>query len=356
MKTDYKILIYIFLKVLFFGILIHGLVIFLVDPLMNYRIPKFYKPYISNERYMNPGMAKNLKYDSILVGSSVTQIMVPSDFDNIFGGKTIKLSMNDITAYETKQILKVGLNANNINRVFYGIDPFSFRGEVNRVAYKELPGYIYNNNFLDDYKYLLNTQILIKDIGLKLVVAKILGRRPNNSNSIDNPYYVEGHYSGKRLFESWKSETKNFSNQSANYQCSKMIKSFDMNIEGIIKNNREIDYYLFFPPYSILYWDRVSRENWIDDAICFKQHVAKFAFKNNNVFLFDFQNVNQITFNLDNYENLRHYSPVVGKKIISMMKNNIGAVNDSNDHFQNFKIIKDQVRDLKDSQLIFNRE
>jgi hypothetical protein len=356
MKTDYQQFFFMFLKVLLFGILIHGLIIFLVDPLMNYRIPKFYKPYISNERYMNPGMAKNLKYDSILVGSSVTQIMVPSDFDSIFGGKTIKLSMNDITAYETNQILKVGLNANNIHRIYYGIDPFSFRGEVTRVAYKELPHFIYNNNFFDDYKYLLNTQILIKDIGMKLIAAKILGRKPNNSNSIDNPYYVEGNYSGKRLFDSWKSGSKNFSNESINFQCSNMIKSFDKNIVSLIKSNSEVDYYLFFPPYSILYWDRVSREEWIDDAICFKQYVAKFAVKNSNVILFDFQNLNEITFDLDNYENLRHFSPLIGRKIITMMKNNIGAVNYSNTYLQDFMTLKDQVRGLKDSKLIFSRE
>jgi len=354
-KTDNQKLFFTFLTVFLFGIVIHGGIIFLVDPLMNYRIPTFYKPYISNERYMNPGMAKNLKYDSILVGSSVTQIMVPSDFDSVFGGKTIKLSMNDITAYETSQILQVGLNANKIKRVYYGIDPFSFRGEVSRVAYKELPLYIYNNNLFDGYKYLLNTQILIKDIGLKLIPAKIVGHKPNNSNSIDNPYYIEAEYSGKHLYNSWKGQSKKTRNKSNDYQCSDMTKSFDKNIASLLKNNPNVDFYLFFPPYSILYWDRVLKEGWIDDAICFKQYVAKFSVKHNNVLLFDYQQLTEITFDLDNYENLRHYSPLVGRKVITMMKNKKGAVNYSNTYLKDFLILKDQVRELHDSKLIFSR-
>lgn len=356
MNAKYKKLFILFNKVLLAGIFIHGMIIFIVDPLMNYRIPKFYEPYISNERYMNPGMAKNLNYDSILIGSSVTQIMVPSDFDNTFGGKTIKLSMNDITAYETNKILQVGINSNKVRRIFYGVDPFSFRGDVSRVAYKELPDFIYNDHFYDDFKYLLNSQILIKEIGIKLIAAKIIGLKPNNSNSIANPYYIEGNYSGKNLFASWMGDTKEFSNESLNYNCSRMTLSFDKNIASLIEGNSEIDFYLFFPPYSILYWDRVEQEEWIDDAVCFKQYVAKFANLNENVFLFDYQGFKEITYDLDNYENLRHYSPEIGKKIITMMKNKIGAVNYSNAYLNEVTSLKDQVLNLEDSQLIFVKD
>ncbi len=355
MKKFYKRLFYIFITVFLLGAIVHALIIFLIDPLMNYRIPTFYQPYISNERYMNPGMAKNLKYDSILVGSSVTQIMKPSDFDSVFGGKTVKLSMNDITAYETSQILQVGLNSNKVRRVYYGIDPFSFRGKVDRVAYKELPLYIYNDNLFDDYKYLLNTQVLIKDIGLKLIFAKIIGHKPNHSNSIDNPYYVDVEYSGKRLYNNWKNQVSKVEDISNIYKCRDMKKSFNINIGNLIKSNKDTDFYLFFPPYSILYWDRVLKEGWIDDAICFKKYVAEFSLKYENLHLFDYQQSTDISFNLDNYENLRHYSPGIGKKIITMIKSNEGAIDRYSENSYNFSIIKNQAVNLNDSQLLFSK-
>jgi len=48
-----------------------GLMNYIVDPFQQYRKP-WYNPYFPPqiERYLNPGLAKNYDYDSILIGTS----------------------------------------------------------------------------------------------------------------------------------------------------------------------------------------------------------------------------------------------------------------------------------------------
>ena len=72
------------------------LLVVVVDPYEIYHRALFYSPpYNSGTQvYSNAGVARSFTYDSIIVGSSVTENCTPSVYDAALGGRFVKLCMN----------------------------------------------------------------------------------------------------------------------------------------------------------------------------------------------------------------------------------------------------------------------
>lgn len=67
------------------GILAAGLLVLLIDPFFHYHMPWFgLKPVINDEIYQNPGLAKHASYDSIIIGSSMTENFDAAWFDEAY--------------------------------------------------------------------------------------------------------------------------------------------------------------------------------------------------------------------------------------------------------------------------------
>ena len=72
------------------------LTVVVIDPFEIYHRALFYSPpYDSGTQvYSNAGVAKNFRYDSVIIGSSVTENCTPSVYDAALGGRFVKLCMN----------------------------------------------------------------------------------------------------------------------------------------------------------------------------------------------------------------------------------------------------------------------
>lgn len=68
----------------------------LVDPFEVYHKATAFIPPITNgtQNYSNAGIAKNYEYDSVVIGSSMTENFTPSQLDRLFGGQFVKLPIN----------------------------------------------------------------------------------------------------------------------------------------------------------------------------------------------------------------------------------------------------------------------
>jgi len=76
------------------------LINFIIDPLQFYH-SAFYKPVFSKQqRYQNPGLVKNYKYDTIIIGSSMSENNVPSYLNAKMEVNALKLSIMGSSAKE----------------------------------------------------------------------------------------------------------------------------------------------------------------------------------------------------------------------------------------------------------------
>jgi len=302
-----------------------GTTIFIVDPLQQYRQASFYKPYFSNQRYMNPGMAKTSEYDTVVIGTSTSENFVPKNVDDILDVKSLKLPYNGGTVYEYNQILNTIIKTHKAKNIIIGLDYFSLSGDKERVRYVGLPIYLYDENIFNDYEYLFNINILIKEIGIKIISSNLFSFSTNRLNR-ENPYYwwKDGMASKKNVLDFWKNKGKvkvDFNVGQLNYE--NMEANFDYNILPYLRDNPDINFKIFLPPYSILYWMNIrTNSSDIKKILFFRKYLFKIQQKFPNTKLFDFQVDTKTVCDLNNYKDLIHYSVEINNRMLLYFRSN----------------------------------
>lgn len=64
-------------------------------------------PVSSNQRFSYPAVARKARFDSVVIGTSTSRLLRPGKLDEVLGGNFANLSLNDGTAYEQSQVLKL---------------------------------------------------------------------------------------------------------------------------------------------------------------------------------------------------------------------------------------------------------
>lgn len=83
--------------------------VFCVDPFEIYHRAWFYQPAYSSDAqmYANAGVARSYDYDSVIIGSSVTENCLPSVYARALGGSFVKLCMNAGQARDHAKMLSL---------------------------------------------------------------------------------------------------------------------------------------------------------------------------------------------------------------------------------------------------------
>ena len=86
---------------------IMGVVLY-VDPFFQYHAPLENFPYlVDNQLSQNPGMAKHMKYDSVILGSSMTVNFNTNWFQDLLGLNTIKLNYSGAYPKDQSNIMEL---------------------------------------------------------------------------------------------------------------------------------------------------------------------------------------------------------------------------------------------------------
>ena len=91
------------------------------------------------------------------------------------------------------------------------------------------------------------------------------------------------------------------------------------NILPFVEDNPGTQFYFFFPPYSILYWNNVKRENTFEATMEQYRYVAERLLGYKNARVFYFQTMEE-TLNLSNYADYSHYKPAINKFMVECFK------------------------------------
>ena len=141
-------------------------IIILFDPFYQYHKPlPGLKSVLTDKEYQCIGTLRNFDYDSLIVGSSVCENYNNTWFDNGFGCRTIKAIRSYGATADLCYLLDVAYENRDLKYVFYNIDPSSLSAST-ETTYESTgcPMYLYDTNFLNDYPYVLNKDILLEKI------------------------------------------------------------------------------------------------------------------------------------------------------------------------------------------------
>lgn len=332
---------------------------YIIDPYQQYRIATFYKLPYENEKELNAGLAKNFDYDSVLIGTSMMQNFNINDLKQILGyEKPIKLTIAGSSAYEQYIVLNTAFRHQNIKNVLIGLDFLSYYGDIHRYKHgaSSFPTYLYDENIVNDYQYLVSSDTLGR-------VFEIFTKQEKDDWIYDFTKMYEWRSRTKdknilsALKNKWK-DRKNFDNEATNSEkkidC--MQKNFDYNIKPFIEKNPHVNFTLFFPPYSILAYKTYEERGQLKDFMQFKLHVLHSTQNQKNVKIFDFQNADEISYNLHNYYDLYHYNKLISQWILEQIKKNNYFIYDINGYQKLLEKNLEKISKVHITDIFFQEE
>jgi len=303
---------------------------YVVDPLQFYRQATWYTPIFSEEqRFQNAGLARNWEYNTIILGTSMTENFVPSHVDASFGGgtRTLKLSISGSSLYEERLAGEVALRTGQVKRIIWGLDYASFRGgkELLHEESGPYPLYLYDTNVLNDVKYLFNISTL--EQSLRILKRKFTGtEQPAIPLDLLNNWYHRYSYLFKLQsvydhYEQAKQADIAAVARGESDSLEDAKASFDHNVLRIVREHPEIEFHFFYPPYSILrfqLWYEYQRQRF-DNQMAIKLYIYEQLSRYPNVHIHDFQSESEITHQLTYYKDVSHYSQAINEYIIEHM-------------------------------------
>ncbi|UYI78211.1 MAG: hypothetical protein OGM09_13765 [Fusobacterium varium] len=312
-KKYFKVII---LLTVSFLILIAGSVL-LIDPYFHYHKPlKFLSYYLGEQRYINDGIGRYFEYDSIITGTSMVENFKSSLFDNLFNSNSIKIPFFGGSYKEINDNLERTLKRKkDIKYVLRGLDYNQIIQNDERVNYI-LPTYLYDEDPLNDYKYLFNKVVVIKGLG-GVITYTLLGK--NTTTFDEYSSWNNRAISGKEniLINYKRNKRENIKEEKLEKKDIEIIdKNIEKNVISLIKKYPNTKFIYFITPYSIVYWDQLKQEGKIEKQIMAEKYMIEKILEYSNVELYSFFNNYEMICDLDNYKDPGHYMGKINDKIL----------------------------------------
>ena len=289
-----------FILILF---LLVAAVVVWIDPFFQYHAPLEDFPYlVDNQLSQNPGMAKHMEYDSVILGSSMTVNFNTNWFEELMDLDAIKLSYSGAYPKDQANIMDIIFaSSHDVRAVFLGIDVMTYTGGVEETKYP-IPEYLYDDNYLNDVQYVLN-----KDVFLNYVLRPLADPDKTDLATVYQSWWTDEYYNIQWVMHNYvPAEPVSEEAERETY-----IESTDRNLRTnlcpYIEQNPDTTFYLFFPPYSILYWNDVIQENHLEATMAQYQYIADTVLVYDNVRVFYFPDLEAIVTDLNNYADYTHY-------------------------------------------------
>lgn len=310
MKNKYKRLVILFATLVLLAFLGVGALVVYVDPFFHYHKPLERFPYVvDNQLAQNPGMAEHMDYDSVILGSSMTVNFETTWFQELMGLNTLKLSYSGAFPKDQSNIMehifnqKKGEKEREIKKVFLGVDVITYTGDVEQTKYP-IPEYLYDDNWLNDIQYVLN-----KDVLLNYVLRPMADPDPTDLSHVYASWWTEEYYSEDWVLRNYQQPEQVEQETPAEEYIAPVEKNLTVNICPFIEDNPDTEFVVFFPPYSILYWNDVQRENHLEATLEEYRYLCERLNQYENVSVFFFPAEKDIICDLNHYADYSHYHP-----------------------------------------------
>ena len=289
----------------------------LIDPFEIYHQATAFIPPITNgtQNYANAGIAKSYEYDSVIIGSSMTENFRPSQMDSLLGGRFVKLCINGGSPFNHKQMMDLAFSTHDVVHVFYGLD-------VEALTYFyttpkcEMPDYLYDDDLFNDTAYWFNHSVLLRYIPQCL---STLGQ--SDPDQRDTMYMWGDLYAyGRDAALSEVTITGETVDQGELPEIPELSQQSRLNIYNnllpFIEEHPDTEFIVFFPPYSLVQWVDFYQKGTMVYHLSQKEAIIRILLGYDNVQVYDFQAELDWVTDLDNYIDAWHYGPWINDAIV----------------------------------------
>lgn len=334
---DVKKYTFLLVSLFLFFLLIIGGSIYCIDPYFHYHRPhKAFFYMLNNERSQNDGILRNFEYNAILTGTSLSQNFKTSDVNQLFHVNCVKVTFSGSTFKEINDSLARAFRYKDdiklvIRDIHYG--KIMENKDLMREDLGEYPTYLYDDNFYNDVKYLLNKDVLLNRCGV--ILHNYFRGGKGGITSFDQ-------YSNwmKRYEKKWGKDfvlrgRKHFNRprklvRLSNEEKQTIIENVQQNIVDIAQAHPETEFYYFIAPPSIVYWGIEYERGKIDYRIEAERIFIENILSCGNIKLYSYNDDFRIVTDLDNYKDLSHYGEWINSYILEQMKAGKGLISKDN--------------------------
>ncbi|WP_223592202.1 hypothetical protein [Neobacillus bataviensis] len=310
-----------------FFIILVSVVMYKLDPLFYFRKPDLYRPqYIATERYQMPGFLKNQDYDTVFTATSMGRNFRESYVNERLGVKSFNASLPASTAKEQSMVAEAAFRDKpQLKRVIWELNYFSFAGDPDWVTGppSDFPTYMYDKWRFNDIRYLFSSY------SIEVLYNNLMANKAGDEHRRDiESLYKFGQVAPIESIDHIKTTLKNVEplEQLPSYEKSSVqIESFKENVISLVKAHPNTKFTLFYAPYPIYNHVSFYKKNpkYLTERLKFKNEVYKLAKQYPNVELYDFQDMQNITFNIGNYQgDQTHYYNFINNWIIDYFAKN----------------------------------
>jgi hypothetical protein len=289
-----------------------------VDPFQRYHLATRFPPrfYTLHHRFIDPGLARNARYDVLVSGSSIMENTRNDVTARACGAPAVNVAMPAMSAAERRLILDLALRAHGARRVIAVLDFNEFAGtpDARQDVAGPLPRYLYDDNPLNDLPYVLSFDVLRKSWAIF-------------RNATDGEFRTDAtapwFWAPRKKFgRAEVMRDLDLADINARFQqpartLSGMQASFERNLLPLIASHPGTRFELVWPPYSILVWLDFAQRDQLEVTLAFKRYVREATARYPNVRIHDLQAERAITHDLDRYTDLYHFDPGVNDLIVT---------------------------------------
>ncbi len=298
-----------------------ALAVYLVDPGQQFR----YNKHISceearqfNEGIVTGGLIKTRDFDIAICGTSSSGGMMGPLIDEVFEKPGLKCNLSGSSYYEQELVFNAIAHHHPKTHIIYGLDYLSYnthpgqKSSLEPYAYYDEPWLLHRYFFEQGtYRALLKT---ITNFNEKTEFAPSL--YPSGAEIVLNPNTNGTQIQLKRFI-------------SKTHDLTLMKSAFDAFILNV-KRHPHLQYSIYYPPYSIVWWLLMEQYSSIDDILEFKRYTVAQCSKHPNISIYDFQNEESIITDFDNYTDIFHYNEQLSRFILESIKDNTHILNSDN--------------------------
>jgi len=290
---------------------------YIVDPLAFYRLPTWYKAqYTTNARYQLPGLIRNVPYDTLIIGTSMSRNFVESDMNAIWDVTSFNASIPSGTAREMKLAFELGARSHpELKNVLWELNFYSLARPPEDVEDEqgEFPYYLWDDALWNDVRYLFSLYPLKR--AREIFFANI--RHDHRFRDIEKLFKFPG---SQPLTVDKVKELINIPSSVAksDYQFEIMLRNFRTNVLPVVREHPNVQFYFFYPPYGVFWHVRAHKQNpdYLEGITLLKSAIFEELAPYENAHLYDLQDQVEITHDISKYIDVAHYVPAINQWIL----------------------------------------
>ena len=291
-----------------------------IDPLHYYHTPTERYGYNTNQRLQYPGLVKNLDYNTILLGTSHTEIIHNSSLSRLMENQALNLSMEGSTISEQSLLAALAISTGKVKRVLWEMSyPFSFfMGDRFEDDNEYFPDYLYEPGIETPFRYLISWTTFTD------ALKALSGNRPQDLDSMHD-WESQYEFSESRVMEAFSFGIEHW-NQDFRKSCVKRMLTpaqikqlFAKRVLSLVQANPQVQFDLFLPPNTYLRYalDLHISLNCFKNRLVLRETIVDALSHFSNIRVFDFQTDEQLTNELHRYKDLDHFDSHILTQVLS---------------------------------------